>query len=63
MSRIYSDTADLTTKQPAGGGGMSISFRCPACDKNKPSAGRKLRRFLGLRTWVCAGCITQKGQQ
>lgn len=40
----------------AVGTGMPMSFRCAACAKPKPVPGRRLKRVLGLRQWVCKGC-------
>ena len=36
--------------------GMAMTFRCAACTKFKFCTGRKLRRVLGLRQYVCAEC-------
>lgn len=32
-------------------------FRCPRCNGNRPMSGRRLRRYMGLRTWLCAQCV------
>lgn len=40
----------------AVGTGMHMAFRCAACAKPKPVPGRRLKRVLGLRQWVCKGC-------
>jgi predicted SprT family Zn-dependent metalloprotease len=38
------------------GMGAAISFRCAACAQPKPTLGRRLKRVLGLRQYVCKGC-------
>lgn len=52
----YSSLRDLTQNQHAPATGMSQSFRCGACCKPKPITGRRLKRVMGLRQYVCAGC-------
>lgn len=47
------------TAEPAGPG-LSQLFRCPSCDRNRQMTGRKLRRVMGLRTWICAECAKPK---
>lgn len=36
--------------------GCTPMFRCGDCDKTSHSAGRRMRRVRGLRTWVCVHC-------
>lgn len=56
-----------SAQRPAGrpfrhpGPGLSQQFRCPGCNRNRQMIGRKLRRFAGLRTWICAECVKPKG--
>lgn len=38
------------------GVGVYMTFRCAACAKVKGVVGRKLKRVMGLRQYVCAGC-------
>lgn len=38
------------------GVGMANTFRCGACTKPRPIFGRRMRRVLGLRQYVCKGC-------
>jgi predicted SprT family Zn-dependent metalloprotease len=38
------------------GTGMYITFRCAACCKVKGCNGRKLKRVMGLRQYVCKEC-------
>ena len=47
---------DLSQSQRAPATGMNQSFKCGACCKPKPIQGRRLKRVLGLRQYVCAGC-------
>jgi hypothetical protein len=47
-------TPDTAWRSP--GPGMYITFRCGACAKVKSCNGRKLKRIMGLRQYVCAGC-------
>lgn len=47
--------AELVAWQP-GPVSASPTFRCGACSQPRSTGGRKLRRVLGLRTWVCAAC-------
>lgn len=44
------------TKWASPGPGMYITFRCGACSKVKSCIGRKLKRVMGLRQYVCEGC-------
>lgn len=48
-------TSSVTYK-PAGPG-MYMTFRCAACCKVKEVQGRKMKRVLGLRQYVCKGCV------
>jgi len=43
---------------PAGTGHHS-NFKCATCHRSKSTFGRKLRRVLGLRTYVCAECVAK----
>lgn len=54
-----SDNARLKPVPPfvPQGVGLAMTFRCGACCKVKPVVGRKLKRVLGLRQYVCAKCI------
>lgn len=47
------------------GTGMAQTFLCPMCVKPRAVLGRRLRRFRGLRQWVCGGCapIASPGHQ
>ena len=47
---------DLSQSQRAPATGMNQSFKCGACCKPKPINGRRLKRVMGLRQYVCAGC-------
>ena len=55
MNRVTSPADVSMQRTPAGGGHASL-FNCMACAKHKPQQGRRMQRFRGLRTWVCAGC-------
>lgn len=59
---MTSDTARMrpTPAFAFSGVGMSMTFRCGACCKVKPVVGRKLKRVLGLRQYVCAKCAEVK---
>jgi hypothetical protein len=39
------------------GQGHHCSFLCPKCGQKRDTFGRRLRRWAGLRTWICALCI------
>lgn len=47
---------DLSQSQRAPATGMNQSFKCGACCKPKPILGRRLKRVMGLRQYVCVGC-------
>ena len=42
------------------GVGHYSAFMCGRCNKPKGTTGRRLQLVLGLRTWVCAGCVRPK---
>lgn len=39
---------------------MAQTFLCPMCVKPRAVLGRRLRRFRGLRQWVCGGCAPEQ---
>lgn len=45
--------------RPSGIGHAS-TFLCGRCDTPSLTTGRRLRRVLGLRTYVCARCIAKE---
>jgi hypothetical protein len=56
MSNADRPTAQQKGDKPfrAAGVGMSPTFRCGACHQFKTMPGRRLKRVLGLRQYVCA---------
>ena len=48
-------TASDVKFKPAGTG-MAGTFRCGACAKFRMIHGRRLKRVMGLRQYVCAAC-------
>ena len=57
MSHYESFNSPRDVRLTAPGPGLQATFRCGRCDKPRQSLGRKLQRVLGLRTWVCKGCV------
>ncbi len=57
-----SDSARMRPDRPFAfaGVGMTMTFRCGACAHIKPVVGRKLKRVLGLRQYVCVKCAEVK---
>lgn len=54
---MTSDDATRTSTTPkVPGPGMYMTFKCAACWKVKAVQGRKMKRVLGLRQYVCKGC-------
>lgn len=45
----------------APGLGVNQLFRCGKCDKSRQMLGRRLRSVLGVRTWICGGCVPKVG--
>lgn len=52
----HSSIKDVSMQRTPAGGGHASLFHCMACAKHKPQQGRRMQRFRGLRTWICAGC-------
>ncbi len=57
-------TSDDNTRTCGGmrhaGPGHTITFLCAACQKRRDGFGKRLRRVLGLRTYVCRDCAEVK---
>jgi len=54
---IYEHRADLTAKQPAGGGGMRIQQRFIDCPHTGSTEGAKVRKVGRSRLLLlCAAC-------
>lgn len=58
MSKNYSTASDVTAKQPASGGGMSMHQMFVQCGHRTTSTGAKFRSVPGLGrvAWLCATC-------
>ncbi len=57
-ARIHSTVADKTHKpQHPGVGTPGATFMCNACGQPRSLFGRKLQHVMGMRQYVCKGCV------
>jgi hypothetical protein len=56
---MTSDDALRSADRPRAfsGVGVAMTFMCPACAKVKLTPGRRLKRYRGLRQYLCAACV------
>lgn len=50
----------MTLRTKGQGVAPAHHFLCAACQRSRPTLGRKVRRVLGLRSYVCAKCAGEK---